>query len=214
MPLFYTQGLDEELVYERCESFGGGLDAYTRSTLLPQDAFQYGLNGLVPDGLEFRTRPGADLLFTSYGSKVQGLFYFDTPSVEQLISGNSTKLYSFDGAVNTEMTGFTLADGDVDFSAAQGVDKMLIADGTNLRSWNGTSWDAAFGTGDTFPPAGATILLWHANRMWAAGFSGSVAGKENDAIWGSALLTFGDGDWNATDRNFRIGTGDGDPITA
>jgi hypothetical protein len=142
------------------------------------------------------------------------LFYFDTPSVEQLISGSGTKLYSFDGATNTEMTGFTLADASLDFTAAQGVDKVLVADGTDIRAWNGTAWDAAYVGSDFDPPAGATILLWHANRMWASGFNGSVSGKENDAIWGSALLAFGSGDWNKVDRNFRIGTGDGDPITA
>ncbi len=211
MPLFHTQALDEDLVYERCESFGGGFDAYTRSTLLPLDAFQYGLNTFVPDGLECGTRPGAVSLFDSYGSKVQGLFYFDTPSYEQLISGNSGKLYAFDGVTNSEMTGFTLADSTLAFSAAQGIDKMLMADGTSLASWNGTAWTTGFTANE---PTKATILCWHANRMWAAGFDGSSTGKENDALWGSALLTFGVGDWDKTDRNIRIGAGDGDPITA
>ncbi len=214
MPKYYDDAVDDPLQYERCESFGGGMDAFTRSTLLPADAYQYGLNGLVPDGLEFRTRPGADVLFTAYAKKVQGLVYFDTPSVEQLISASDTKLYSWDGNTNTEMTGFTLADDSLDFSAAQGVDKLLVADGTSLRRWNGASWDAAFGSAPTDPPAGATILLWHAGRMWAMGFSGSVAGKENDAAWGSALLSFGSGDWDSVDRNIRIGAGDGDPIMA
>lgn len=211
MPRFYQDELDQELSYERCESFGGGLDAFVRATLIPQDAYQYGLNGLVPDGFEFRTRPGADGLFTAYAKVVQGVFYFDTPSYEQLITGSDQKLYSFNGTTNTEMTGFTLADDSLNFSAAQGVDKMLLADGTSLASWNGTAWTTTYNATD---PIKATILLWHANRMWAAGFDGSVAGKENDAIWGSALLAFQPGDWNGTDRNFRIGGGDGDPITA
>lgn len=214
MPQYFLNQLDEDLSFERCESFGGGADGYTRSTLLPPDAFQYGLNGLIPDGLEFRTRPGADSLFTAYSKKVQGLIYFDTNTYEQLVSASDTKLYSWDGNTNTEMTGFTLADDSLNFSAAQGIDKLLVADGTTLRSWNGASWDAAYGTAATDPPAGATIVIWHGNRMWAMGFSGSVALKENDAVYGSALLTFGNGDWNNVDRNIRIGAGDGDPITA
>ena len=214
MPRLNIDELDDVPQYERCESFGGGMDGYTRSTLLPLDAYQYGLNTVVPDGMELRTRPGGLLLGTARAARIQGAIYFDAaPSTEQLIVGSDSKLWHWNGSAWTEMTGWTLTDANLDFSAAQGVNTVLFTDGAaELRIWNGTTWSAALGTADTDPPQTATILLWHAGRMWAAGFPGNVAGKEDDAIWGSAQLAFGNGDWNKTDRNIRIGGGDGDKI--
>jgi hypothetical protein len=189
------------------------MDAYTRSTLLPLDAFQYGLNTFVPDGMEVGTRPGADLLGTVREGKIQGAIYFDTASYEQLIIGSAGKLWSWNGSAWTELTGFTLTDSALAFSAAQGVDKALFTDGAaQMQSWSGAAWSGPLGSTDTDPPVGATILLWHAGRMWAAGFGGATAGKEDDAIWGSNQLDFGSGAWNKTDRNIRIGNGEGDPI--
>lgn len=219
MPRFHLAELDEAPTYERCESFGGGMDAFTRATLLALDAYQYGLNGLIPDGLEFRTRPGADSLFTTLSNKVQGMLYFDTPSAEQLLIAANTKLYQWNGSVNTEITGWTPVDGNARFAMAQGVNTALITDGNartgatvgGFRIWNGTALSDP-GSGAADPPETATILLWHANRMWASGFPGSTTGKEDDAMWGSLLLDFGSGKWDGTDRNIRIGAGDGDPI--
>src|SRR3954465_2728473 len=108
MPQFYSEAADDELTYERCESFGGGMDAFTRSTLLPPDAFQYGENIFIPDNLEGRTRAGADKVATQL-TKIQGLQYFDTPSIKQLITADAGKFYYTDSALAawTEMTGFT-----------------------------------------------------------------------------------------------------------
>lgn len=213
MPRFYIDELDEAPTYERCESFGGGMDGFTRSTLLPPDAYAYGLNTYVPDGMEVGTRPGADLLGTVRAGKIQGVIYFDTASYEQLIAGAAGKYWSWNGSAWTELAGYTLTDSDVNFSAAQGVESVLFTDGTNqMQSWNGAAWSGALGSGDTDPPVGATILLWHAGRMWAAGFGGATAGKEDDALWGSNLLAYGAGNWSKTDRNIRIGGGEGDPI--
>src|SRR5205809_715056 len=140
MPKFYSDLLDEDLVYERCESFGGGMDSFTRSTLLAPDQFQYSENMVIPNNLEARMRPGADNMATNLVQKIQGLVYND-------------------------------------------------------------------------PPAGASIILWCAGRMWAAGFAGSAgAGKEDDAVCVSRLLSYGNGDWDIVDRSFRVGKGEGDPV--
>lgn len=213
MPRLNIDELDDVPQYERCESFGGGMDGYTRSTLLPADAYQYGLNTVVPDGMELRTRPGSVLLDTAREARIQGAIYFDTPAYEQLIVGSNAKLWAWNNTTWTELTGWTLTDANLDFSASQGVNTVLFTDGTaQMRSWDGTTWSGALGTTDSDPPAGATILLWHAGRMWASGFSGATTGKEDDALWGSALLAFGSGDWSKADRNLRIGGGDGDRI--
>lgn len=218
MPRLNIDELDDALVYERDEGFGGGMDAYTRSTLLQPGQFQYGLNGYVSNDFEFTTRAGANRLGTdaSGGLRTQGLLYFDTPNYQQLIRVSNRAFQYWDGAAWNNMAGFQATDAVVDVVLEQGVDKVLISDGVqNLQLWNGTTFTDCGNIpgGGASPPVGAKILLWHANRMWAAGFSGTgAAGYERDAVWGSALLSFGQGDWDSTGRNFRIGSGDGEPI--
>lgn len=213
MPRQYIDELDDQLTYERVEAFGGGMDAFTRSTLLAPDASQYLENVLIEDAMESRTRPGADILGTARAAKIQGLFYFDNPTVGgQLFAASNGAFDYWTGSAWTAAAGFALTDGDVQISAAQGIDKMLVCDGTVIRRWTGAAWDAAFSVGVNDPPAGCSVLLWHAGRMWAMGFSGTTAGKENDAVYCSALLSYGNGDWDATNQNFRVGGGDGDPI--
>lgn len=214
MPQFYSDLLDEDLRYERCESFGGGMDAFTRSTLLPPDAFQYAENILIPDNLEARTRPGADRIATNLAQKIQGLIYYDTPAAKQLLTaaGGALKYTDASLAAWTAMAAFALTDGDLLFSAAQGVDKLLITDGTKFLQWDGANL-TNFTTNPNDPPGGASIVLWHAGRMWAAGFPGTgAAGKEDDAVCVSSVLNFGNAGWDLTDRSFRVGKGEGDPI--
>lgn len=212
MPLFYNDAINDPLAYERVESFGGGMDAYTRNTLLPPDASQYLENVLVLDNLEARSRPGADVLGAAFASKIQGLLWFDNKTNTHLIAGTGGNLWNWNGAAWTQMNGWTLADGIVSFSAAQGIDSALFTDGVSIRRWNGATWDPAFGNLTTSPPSTSSVLLWHAGRMWAAGFPGTVKGKEYDAICGSALLAYGEGDWDTVDRSIRVGSGDGDPV--
>jgi hypothetical protein len=214
----YNQAVDDEPTTERCESFGGGMDAFSPPTLLAPDAFQYGENIVLPDNLRARTRPGADRFCAAFAAKMQGALYFDTPSQEKLIVESNDAFSLVDSsAVITALTGWTPASG-ADFIAAQGVDKALFTDGTTLRRYSaGTAFDGPFSVGnDGSPPAGASFVVWHAGRMWAMGFSGSVDDEayRNDAIWASALGAYGDGDWSKTDRTFRIGQGEGDQVIA
>lgn len=218
MPKFYSSETDEELTYENGQSFGGGMDAYTRSTLLPPDAFQYGENTFVPENLEGRTRAGADKFVNNvFATKIQGVFYFDTPNTEQLIfaSGGAMQKAASDGSY-AAIPGFSLNDGDVDFVAAQGVDKVAVVDGVGFGIWDGTNWTAftESGRGPKDPPTGATTVLFHAGRMFAAGFPGTsnTSGRESDAVCCSALLSFGAATWDTTDQSFRVGAGEGDPV--
>lgn len=207
-----------QLTFERVESFGGGVDGYNRATLLPADVAQRFENADVLDNLEARTRPGADTLDaepSGANDELQGLLYFDTPAIEQLIAGSGGKLWHWSTpfAAWTEMTGWTLTDDTLMLAGAQGVDACLFSDGTqNLRRWDGSAFSdlgniASGPSGD--PPVGATILCWHAGRMFAGGKA-----AEDDALWASNLLDFGSGEWNHTDFKLRIGGGEGDPLRA
>lgn len=146
---------------------------------------------------------------------IQGLKYFDVSGpteIEQLVAVREGTYFSWDGSAWTEMVGFFTEDVNVRVAMAQGVDKLLVCDGTTPMIWDGTEWSTASGSDTNDVPKTTTILLWHAGRMWAAGFPGDVEGLEDDALWGSALLSFGPGGWDKTKRNFRVGGGEGDPI--
>jgi hypothetical protein len=217
MAQFYNDQLDDQLEFERCESFGAGMDAFQRSTKLPLDAYQFGENVVLPDNFEVRTRPGSDQFVAhTFTGKIQGVFYFDTPGIEQLLFGNSGAFFFADSTGNYSAGSIALADSDVDFVAAQGVNKVFLVDGTSCFTWDGTTSvafsQAAGSSADLDPPFGATTCVFCAGRMWAAGFAGSVIGKEDDAIWFSALLDFGQGKWSKTDQAFRVGKGEGDPL--
>ena len=219
MPQHFIDAVDDPLLFERIESFGGGMDAFTRSTLLPPDASQELVNVIIPDNLEIRTRPGADLLGAARSNPIQGLAYFSTASKSHLLAVNAGVVESWDDTVgaswtDTGLTAGALNDSVTQIAMAQGVDTMLVSDGVNqMQIWNGTTWTAG-GATDADPPVGAKILCWHTGRMFAAGFPGTVAGKEQDAIWVSARLAFGSGNWDKTLRQFRVGGGEGDPIMA
>lgn len=213
MPYQFSDALDDELLYERCESFGGGMDAFSTPSLLPPNAWQYGQNVVVPDNLRVRTRPGADTVVAApaAGNLIQGLRYFDTPSYEQLIAGANRKFYKYEGVSWAEMVGFQLNDAALQFASAQGVDKLLITDGVqNMRSWDGAAFVDLGNVANTItsgPPVGATVLWWHAGRMFASG-----KGSLDDTVWSSKLLDFSATGWDHTNFSFRIGGGEGDAV--
>jgi hypothetical protein len=221
MPYQFSDALDDQLLYERIESFGGGMDAWQRATLLPGDVYQYAENVVVQDNHVVRTRPGADTLEAAPATgeaggphKIQGLFYYDTPAIEQLIAGSAGKLWTWEGEEWTEVTGYSLTDAALRVEMEQGVDLVLISDGTaQMRTWNGIAISAALGnttgTVTSDPPVGATILAWHAGRMFASGKA-----TESDTIYASYLLEFVTGKWDHVNFKFRVGAGEGDPIRA
>lgn len=219
MPYHYNDGTDDQLLYERVESFAGGMDAFTRSTLLGPDVSQVLRNMVVLDNMEARTRPGADALNTSAvaAGALQGLFYYDTPTVERIVAAINKKIYGWNGTEWTEIdSDIALSDGTAQIAIAQGLDKLLISNVTGqMFIYDGSTGQiTGQGTDADDPPTGATILCWHAGRMFASGFVGTTAGKESDCIYVSTLLEFGTEKWDATTRSFRVGAGEGDPIVA
>lgn len=212
MPVLGTIEKDLPLVWETMRNFAGGEDSFRDPIELDPDQTQLLVNVIVRDKLKARTRPGADALGSAQPSggsnAVQGLFYFDTPSLEYLVAASAGNLYVWNGSAWSAALAWTLTSGAVRLASAQGVDKMLLSDGVqNCQSWDGTTF-TDLGNGVGSPPVGATILCWHAGRMWASGVASAP-----DTIWPSAVLNFGGGGWDSN-RSFRIGAGEGDPIRA
>ncbi len=193
------------------ESFSGGIDMFTRATLLQPNQYQNGYNILIRDNFEARTRAGADPLGGTVidGSTLplRGLRYYDTPATSQLLAVTNSKLYKWEGANWNTISGYTPASNTVGVEIEQGIDKAMITDGVGHSfSYDGTSV-IDLGATASDPPVGISILTWHTNRMFAAGHP-----TLTDTVWVSNFLNFGTGQWDSTLRSFRIGSGDGDPI--
>lgn len=155
---------------------------------------------------------------TSYtpATAIYSARYFDTPTYQQLLvsaaAGATPKFFKYEGSAWTDLSGlYAPGSSDSRLAMAQGVDKVLIADGSAnpLQIYDGSTFTSAGAAGNTNAPIGATILCWHTSRMFASGIA-----ARPDEIDVSNFLTFAAGQWNLTTRSFRVGAGDGDPIVS
>lgn len=216
MPYSISTALDDPIVADRFESFRGGADEFSKATLLGPEVCQLLENMVVADNGTVKKRPGSTSLggVVAGANKIQGMVYFDTPSgVELIVTGKNRDIEKWDGAAWSTVGATILADAVLMAEMVQGADKVYISDGTNQwRSYDGTVLSAALGnvtgaTGD--PPVGATIMCWHTRRMFASGVASAY-----DTIWASDFFDATTGKWNHTTNSFKVGYGEGEPITA
>ena len=229
MPLLYNDSLDDQLAYDAARSFTGGQVSNVRSNLLGPDQYSQGVNvdidrfgsiitrrGLKPDYGTVSSWNNTSTVWSSasdnWGSvlspRIDSVFYFDTPLLEQLVavSDQSVSKNTGDNSWAT-VSGYTPASG-ANVEGAQLVDKLYLTDGSgNVHSYDGTSFtDQGTGTGN--PPV-CKYLVTHTNRLFAAGLTDTS--QPSDALYCSDLL---DGtNWDNTNNQIRIGGDSGDPIT-
>ncbi len=204
-------GKDLPLAFETMRNFAGGVDAFDDPIDLAQNQGQSLINIIIRDKLKARTRPGADPLggapLVNPGQPIRGLRFFSTPATSQLLAVSGGHFFTWNGINWNQNNGWSPNNPNVAVAMAQGVDKVLLSDGVgNLQSYDGANF-TDLGNGPNSPPVGVTILCWHTSRMFASG-----QGQNNDTIYVSNLLSFGNGDWNNNTRSFRVGGGQGDPI--
>lgn len=226
--------LDDAILTEFVQDFSGGEDSFRRSVLLDANQCQHLLNVIVRDNFEARTRPGADSIPAASTKPINGatavhsLRYFSTPIYSQLLAsinaGGTPKFAKFEANAWTDLSGsYVPGSADARVAMAQGVNKVLIADGSNshLNAYDGAAFNST-GTDATYDaPIGATILTWHTSRMFASGQSANPD-TIYVSVFGPLFVAKGTivggnpyaGDWDATNRSFRVGAGDGDPIVA
>jgi len=216
MPLNFNDAVDDLLVYERQEDFRGGADEYSRATLLPSNVAGKLVNCIVADNGRPGVRPGADPLGAAAvvaAVAVRRLCYFDTPTLQFLFCSINSVLYQWDGTSWAAAASYPGGLGAI-VEMAQGDNLLYVSDATGQwYSYNGTSW-TALGTDNTTvagdPPVGASMMCWHAQRMFAAGSFGGF----NDQLVASYFTGAGANQWSWTTFAIRVGKGEGEAITA
>ena len=200
MPVHYNDGLDDQLAYDLSGSFIGGQVSNVRANLLKEGQFHEAKNMDIDKFGAISTRRGTSIVGSTLTNPIKGLTFFDTPSYEEILAVSNGVLYKSTGSTFSSVSGYTpSASNNVEF--AQLVDKMFMTDGSgNLHSYNGS---AVTDEGSSIPRG--KFLISHTNRLFSANNN-----NYDDEVAASDIL---DGTTWGTGFQFRVGGGEGDPIT-
>lgn len=218
-------------------NFGGGVDAFRPADELKDSQCQLMSNVIVRDNYSVRTRPGfqaIDSLSYTWSSQVvtnaisltggiQGMAFYNpsTTAAKLLFVGVGNKLFTWDNSAWAWVTAANSFAPTAAFTAEQGVSGIIFSDGSGVPVYfDGTTWTKySNGTaGEEMVITGCTIFKWCGGRMWASGNASA-----SDTIWFSKLLEYrpkilpGTTSWGTSGSGYgstRIGTGNGDAITA
>lgn len=218
-------------------NFGGGVDAFRPADELKDSQCQLMSNVIVRDNYSVRTRPGfqaIDSLSYTWSSQVvtnaisltggiQGMAFYNpsTTAAKLLFVGVGNKLFTWDNSAWAWVTAANSFAPTAAFTAEQGVSGIIFSDGSGVPVYfDGTTWTKySNGTaGEEMVITGCTIFKWCGGRMWASGNASA-----SDTIWFSKLLEYRPKSlatttsWGTSGSGYgstRIGTGNGDAITA
>lgn len=206
---------DRPFLTERIERVSG-MDAYQRPTLLPSDIFALMENRLVTDNGKCKVRPGfgalgGGVIGAGYATKIQGLCFHQRTGSQRLVAVCNQNLHNWDGAAwGAAVAGWTATSNAVLVGIAPMNNKVYLVDGTQrIFEFDGANFTALAGGDD--PQAGPTIIVAHADRLFAAGWDGNTVAPY--VIRASDLRDAGTGKWNPVNFNFQVGS-DYAPITA
>ena len=204
----YSDVLDDPIVTDAQASFRGGQVSNRPARNLREDEAAELVNCDIQELGNIVTRRGSVRLGsgTVGGGTLRGIAYYDTPAQQRLIGFSNTGAFWWNSP-NWALLDATLpiGVGVGPVSAAQGIDKLYMVDGThNIWSWDGA---AATDLGTTFPnpPTAGKYLAWHTNRLCLSGLP-----TDRHNVYFSQIGT--PTTWDAT-WVVQPGLGDDDEIT-
>ena len=215
MPIVSNEGLDDPLLFEQTNSFVGGVNNLSAAKLLEPSQSVELVNVDIDRVGNAVTRRGTASLASSAvpegTSNIQGMAYFDTGTINQLVICKNRKIFYYDGVAGSgswvqEGSSYLTNAADDSVYFAQLSNKLYFCDGTSdLKSFDGTNVNSIPAAANA--PTGIKLLASHTQRLFA------VRTAEPDAIYVSDLLSVeGTSAWSSVD-SFRVG-GDGEPIIA
>ena len=217
MPVYYNDGLDDAVVYDRQASFVGGQISNFRENLLNESQAELLKDLDAPKNGVLKSRRGfhrfADLLgSTSSSTNVQGIAYFDTDAKEALIVFVNGKIYS----INSSGTVSNIASAAVKVNSttarvytAQVADKLFYTNHNGNDRIGEIKWDtssSAFVVTE-FPAAPTNSKYIVSNNFRAFAYQPS-----DDQIYVSDILAHAGSTTPFPAGNaFKVGLGD--PVT-
>ena len=180
MPVYYNDGLDDPVQYDRQASFVGGQISNFRENLLNESQAESLKDLDAPKNGVLKSRRGfhrfADLIAstTPDETKTQAIAYFDTDAKEALIAFVNAEIFSINnvGAISTTgLTGTKINNDENRVYTAQVSDKLFFSNYTGTGKVGQISWDNGGSTWVVRPatdgPVNAKYLVSNNYRIFA-----------------------------------------------
>ena len=139
---YYIDNTDDVLVIAGSSSFEGGQVSGIVPYLIQNNQASELFNMTISPSGTLQTRMGTETISTTFstGSAIQGLHYFDTPTIEEIVLASDGKIFRTTNATTLATTGGTVSSGAVDVNFSQFNNKLFYADGASfLQFTDGTS---------------------------------------------------------------------------
>ena len=139
---YYSDNLDDLLAIAGSQSFEGGQASGVNPNLIGDNQASELINMTISPSGNLESRMGIESMSTniSSGSNVQGMHYFDTPSIERLMVAAGGKIYRSTSSNTFSTTGGTVTNGDLSVDFSQFNNRVYYTDGSGyLQFSDGTS---------------------------------------------------------------------------
>jgi len=139
---YFTDATDDVLSVAVTPAFDGGQVSGISPNLIADNAASELLNMTISPNGNLQTRQGIETVSTSFSTAntIQGMFYFDTPNIEEIIVATGGSLYRYNtGSSTFSTTGGTFVNSTNQLEFAQLNNKLFWTDGSsNLQFTDGT----------------------------------------------------------------------------
>jgi hypothetical protein len=151
MPVYYNDGLDDAVQYDRQASFVGGQISNFRENLLNESQAEYlkdldtEKNGILKSRRGFHRF--ADLVGTTASTDIQALAYFDTDAKQSLLAFVKGNIYGVDSSATvTTVASASSYSPDAQMYSCQVADKLFYANYISSNrvgqlTWSGAAWE-------------------------------------------------------------------------
>ena len=139
---YYSDNLDDLLAIAGSQSFDGGQASGINPNLIGDNQASELINMTISPSGNLESRLGIESMSTnvSSGSSIQGMHYFDAPSIESLFVASNGTVFRSTASSTFATTGGTVINQSAEVDFSQFNNRMYFTDGSsNLHFSNGTT---------------------------------------------------------------------------
>jgi hypothetical protein len=139
---YYSDNLDDLLAIAGSQSFEGGQVSGITPNLIANNQASDILNMTISPSGNLESRLGIESMSTnvSGGSSIQGMHYFDTPNIEEIVVACNGVIFKSTSATSFATTAGTVTSGAVQVDFSQFNNRLYYTDGaSNLHFTDGTT---------------------------------------------------------------------------